>query len=243
VIPFKQKVFSLTRFLPLPERLYRHLHFRGAFTVLMPEGGDALAARAVNDEAGVEAFEPVDRVYTKLQINSSLNGNRIGTNHIALSNQVGTAELFDPGKDHVYSASLNANMLGAEGNKAKCVVPVSTLDAYVEAHGLIEPDLLKIDVEMHEPEVIEGALGVVSRARPAILIELLNAEISTLVGSLLPTYVFFGIVEGDGLYRSDRLDNRAGRNHLALPQDDPRVVLIGNSLEERAFYRLSDRSC
>jgi hypothetical protein len=90
-------------------------------------------------------------------------------------------------------------MLGAEGNRARCVVPVTTLDAYVEAHCLIEPDLLKIDVEMHEPEVIEGALGVISSSRPAILIELLSAELGARVGSLLPTYVFFEVAEGHGL--------------------------------------------
>jgi FkbM family methyltransferase len=292
VIPFKQKVFSLMRSLPVPERLYRHLHFRGAFGVRIPGGGEytmmhhghqlendlfwagygnnwertslrlwvwlardakcifdvgantgtyALAARAVNDKAEVQAFEPVDRVYSKLQINSSLNGNQIGTNNIALSNRAGPAELFDDGKDHVYSASLNAKMLGTEGNRARCVVSVITLDAYVEAHGLIEPDLLKIDVEMHEPEVIEGALGVISRARPAILIELLNAELSARVVSLLSTYVFYEIVEGGGLHRCDRFDDRADRNFLLLPEGDPRVDVIGNWLDETAFSRLAER--
>jgi hypothetical protein len=101
--------------------------------------------------------------------------------------------------------------------------------------------LLKIDVEMHEPEVLEGAQRVINRARPAILVEVLSADIGRRVSEKLPSYVFFEIAEGDGLHRCNRFEDREDRNFLALPEDDPRVPLIGSWMEEAAFYRLAKR--
>ena len=39
-------------------------------------------------------------------------------------------------------------------------------------------DLIKIDVEMHEPEAIEGMIDILKRDRPFILIEILTVEIA-----------------------------------------------------------------
>jgi hypothetical protein len=61
------------------------------FDVGANTGTYALAARAVNAEAEVEAFEPVDRVYTKLQINClSQRKPESAQIDIALSNRTGT---------------------------------------------------------------------------------------------------------------------------------------------------------
>jgi hypothetical protein len=52
---------------------------------------------------------------------------------------------------------------------ASAAVPVTTLDRYIEAHGLPWPDLLKIDVQGYEAEVIRGGIKAMSEAHSVIL--------------------------------------------------------------------------
>ena len=52
------------------------------------------------------------------------------------------------------------------------VVAVERLDHFVERHPVERLDFLKIDVEGHEQSVITGALRVLSKFRPSILMEI-----------------------------------------------------------------------
>ena len=57
-------------------------------------------------------------------------------------------------------------------------VPTITMDAYIENHDIQFLDLVKIDVELHEPAVIEGFLKHLHKFQPAIIIEVLTEEIA-----------------------------------------------------------------
>lgn len=50
-------------------------------------------------------------------------------------------------------------------------VPVTTLDALVAEHALPRVDFIKIDVEGHETEVLDGARQTLARHRPAVYLE------------------------------------------------------------------------
>ena len=52
----------------------------------------------------------------------------------------------------------------------------------VEDSGATAVDLLKIDVETHEPAVLKGFLDLLRRDRPTLLIELLTDEVAAQVG-------------------------------------------------------------
>ena len=51
-------------------------------------------------------------------------------------------------------------------------VPVSTLDNYVLSNNIKKIDLIKIDVESHEPYVIRGAIKTISQFKPIIYLEI-----------------------------------------------------------------------
>ena len=63
-----------------------------------------------------------------------------------------------------------------EGNRGRgwAEVPFTTLDAYCTSNA--PPDLLKIDVEAYQAKAILGGLGMIAKHRPAIVIELHDAD-------------------------------------------------------------------
>ena len=209
---------------------------RNARTVLdigANTGAFALTAKAANPTAHVEAFEPVVRVCEKLSLNAHLNNDAVFVNCLALSDHDGSATLFDSGDAHVYSASLNAAMLGDAGRKAEMVIPVQTLDTFCEEHSLANIDLVKIDTEMHEPEVLAGAQSVLRRDRPAVLIEILDETLGRKAKELMDGYVFFEVNEGTGLTVAEVPGASGERNYLALHATDPRVIVIGDRMAEK----------
>ena len=78
--------------------------------------------------------------------------------------------MFVPGDSHSPGASLEASI----ADKTAChteTVTVTTLDRYA-AEKLKEPvRVIKIDVEGHELAVIQGALDLIRRDKPLLVIE------------------------------------------------------------------------
>jgi hypothetical protein len=74
-------------------------------------------------------------------------------------------------------------------------VPVRRFDSVFEALGLDGLDLVKVDVEGHEPEVLEGMGTLLTKYRPAFLIEVLTDEAGRRLESLIDAlrYVYFDL--------------------------------------------------
>lgn len=150
----------------------------------------ALAAAALNPSAEIHAFEPVARIFDRLVHNVELNGFGIRCHKAGLSDKNGILPLYDTGDDHLYSASFDPDMLpGARSGG----VPAVRLDSF---H--IAPDLIKIDVERHEPSVLRGMR---LDHRPTILLEVLDdrigAEIEDIVRPL--GYDYYRVDELSGV--------------------------------------------
>lgn len=62
-------------------------------------------------------------------------------------------------------------------------VDVMTLDAFAETSGAV-PRFIKIDAENFEPEVLEGAAGLLESARPSLLLETGSDRAAKLAASL-----------------------------------------------------------
>ena len=155
----------------------------GAETILdvgANTGVYALAAAALNPSARVIAFEPVQCICDRLRINAGLNGNRIIVENVAVSDQDGMATLYDTDHEHAYSASLDYQMLGSAYSQSY-EVPTIRLDSYCAAHGIGRVDLMKIDVERHEPEVFRSLRRMLRESTPTVLVEILDAEIGKAV--------------------------------------------------------------
>ena len=122
----------------------------------------SLVAMSVNRGSKVYAFEPVERVFNKLEANCKLNNYQINCYNLALSNKDGEAIFYDTLAEHTYSVTINAT----EQNKdllTKVKTPIMKLSSFVEKEKIKNIDLLKIDVETHEVEVIEGYIEYIKQ--------------------------------------------------------------------------------
>ncbi len=159
----------------------------------------SLTAKAFNQKAKVYAFEPSVNTFDKLKHNCKLNNYDVVCEQIALSNKNGTQTFYDVDNPHQYSASLSPDKLknweGFTGETMDYEVETCTLDSYIERNNINRMDLLKIDVEMHEPEVIEGFSKYMPILKPIVVIEALTEEMTTKLNKLIgPEYVKFRLL-------------------------------------------------
>jgi FkbM family methyltransferase len=138
----------------------------------------SLVASSINRKATVIAFEPVKRTselfIKNLKLNPELNIQLIEK---AVSNRNSIAQFYDLETESQYSASLNEDMLAAYSNRINYEVETVSLDTLDLLHDK-KIDLIKLDVEMHEPEAIEGMIELIRKNRPYFLIEILTDAIA-----------------------------------------------------------------
>lgn len=150
----------------------------------------SLVAKSVNPTSHVHSFEPVKRVYEKLVSNNCLNRYDIDCRQIAVSHYDGEGIIYDLPTEHIYSVTINKNLTNSRLSAVVQPTTVKTtrLDTYIDSSGLEHVDLLKIDVESHEPEVLEGMGVYLGRMKPTILLEVWNDEVGTKIENLLSGY-------------------------------------------------------
>lgn len=164
----------------------------------------ALIAKAVNPKATVIALEPSPSVAKILRQNIQLNGLAIRVEQVAASDTNGQAVFHDYDGELPYSASLDPKM----GGPIKHKVRVARVDDLIEG----PVDLVKIDVEMHEPAVLRGMRTILERDRPTMLIEVLTDKVHREIEEAL-----------SGLdYRWTRIDDgEEWTNYLLEPESRP----------------------
>lgn len=142
----------------------------------------SLLCKTINPSAKIFAFEPVRRTYGQMIKNLTVNNYSIVAEPIAISNISGSQLFYDVDSEHQQSASLSADKLKNPGN---CTDPIveynittSTLDDYIEQNNITNIDLIKIDVELHEPEVIAGFSKHLHSFSPYIVIEVLDNNVA-----------------------------------------------------------------
>lgn len=116
----------------------------------------SMVSKAVNSGAEVHAFEPFKAIYQKLDYNAELNNFKIHTNCKAISNYTGDGVIYTDGGDFAYSVTVNKNLWITDQEPIKMDIKTITLKEYIEQNRITNIDLMKIDVETHEPEVMEG---------------------------------------------------------------------------------------
>ena len=122
----------------------------------------ALAARRVGPAGRVFAVEPNPSAYARLRRMVDSNGlSHCTAERIGLSAAPGEVTLYVPPPSH---HNDDATMVPVEG-WAPTPVPVRTLDECLDEWGVSAVDLLKIDVEGHEPSVVRGAARSLAAGR------------------------------------------------------------------------------
>lgn len=182
----------------------------------------ALIAKAVNPTSKVYAMEPVKRVFKKLKENVTLNNYDIICIEEAASNKDGEAIIFDiPDTEHTYSVTVNKNMYNPDTPTFKQAIKIIKLDTLIEKYNIKQIDLLKIDVETHEPEVLEGYSKNIRLHKPTILIEVLSDEVGIKIESMVSDmgYLYFNIDEDSGITQVDSILKSDYYNFLLCDQE------------------------
>lgn len=157
----------------------------------------SLVTKTLNSAAQVHAFEPIPRTYQKLVQNNTINNYDIICQQIALSDTDGQGNIFDPDTEHNNLATLNAEV--ANKNNIAKTIPIITkkLSTYIKEQNIRRIDLMKIDVEGHEPNVLLGMEEYLNLMRPTMLIEINSDAMGERIEDMLAgkNYLFFNIDE------------------------------------------------
>ena len=117
----------------------------------------------------VEAFEPNQAASADLQ---DYGCPKINLHRVALSRSEGERTLHVPilahGVVNLGWGSLERETLPPSENVTTQIVQTRILDSY----GFQDVVFIKIDVEGHELQVLEGAIETIARCRPVILVEI-----------------------------------------------------------------------
>lgn len=120
-------------------------------------------SRLVGPSGRVFAFEPMDYAFGKLVRNIALNRRRnIEVFRLALSNHNA------PAQEVGYRSSWETS---GERRPERSIVDFRRLDDWCVDHRITRIDLIKLDVDGHEMQVVQGGLASIKRFRPVILVE------------------------------------------------------------------------
>ncbi|MEP6927675.1 MAG: FkbM family methyltransferase, partial [Ginsengibacter sp.] len=92
----------------------------------------SLVAKALKPTSLVYAFEPVERIFKKLQYNQSINQYDTTCMQYAASHENGTAIIYDLPTDHVYSVTVNENLNPPGTRVIPTTIKTIRLDTFIE---------------------------------------------------------------------------------------------------------------
>lgn len=152
----EQEILYLDRIVP-----------EGAITVDVGANCGLYTRKLARLSRRVYAFEPSFDMADLLRRTSASN---VSVHEIALSDKSGNAELFIPQGDRglIYGlASLEPAVSAASRDVVSIKVPTTRLDAIVRRNVAF----VKIDVEGHELNVLNGAIELLEQSQPVFLVE------------------------------------------------------------------------
>ncbi|MEA5510373.1 FkbM family methyltransferase [Crocosphaera sp. UHCC 0190] len=151
-------------------------------------------AKAVGRKGRIYAFEPAKKTQKLLQEMLVLNNiENIKVVQAAISDRPGEAEFIEYTSDQDISwasdfSTLNAPDVNLSRQHISYLVPVTTIDDYVEANNL-QPKAIKIDIEGFELYALYGAKSTLEKYTPYLCIDI-HADVKTGKSALLEVKPF-----------------------------------------------------
>lgn len=187
----------------------------------------SLIAKSVNPHAQLYSFEPITRIYDRLVKNCHLNDFNVKCENFAVSNRNSDGVIYDIPVDHHYLASIDPLELTSWGEGLiEQRVQLKTILSYREENRLMRIDLVKIDVEGHEVEVIEGFGSLIKEMAPKIIVEIKTKDRAVAIEKLVAGvgYIYFSIDEKKGLHAVERIVYGDTRNYLLCMAKDVHII-------------------
>jgi hypothetical protein len=141
----------------------------------------------------------------------------------------GTATIYDTVTEHVYSVTVNKNLNAQDIEVVPTEIKVRRLDSLIEELKIERIDLIKIDVETHEPEVLEGFGKYLEKFKPAMLIEVLNDEVGEKIEALIDgkDYLYFNLDEkSDSVRKVERITKSDYYNYLICSREIAKEIKL-----------------
>jgi len=114
----------------------------------------------------VESFEPNPKIFNVLK---NIKIKNVNTYNIALSNKSGSVDLLIPkGSKGFSNQGASLSSIKVQGVHKSLSIQAKCLDEY----NFLDVNFIKIDVEGHEHEVIEGAKETIKKCKPTMVIEM-----------------------------------------------------------------------
>lgn len=189
----------------------------------------SLVAKAINPATKVYAFEPLKQMFAKLKLNNDLNKYDIRCVEKAASDRNGKAIIYETGSDHIAAASLNAETRQYGNLDIETEIEAVTMDTFIEENNVGKIDLIKIDVECHEPNVIQGYRKYLSSHKPDFLIEVLTDDVGERLQQLFNGlgYQYFNIDDKNGTIRkTDRILKSDYFNYLVCTEESAKQLKL-----------------
>jgi len=120
------------------------------------------AASRHNKNATIHVFEPEPSALRGLTDRFKANPS-VTLNHSAVAETSGSMDFY------VIKAAAGTNSLSKVPGAVAVTVPVTTIDAYCNAHGISSIDFMKCDVEGFDSHVIQGAKNLLSAGGVGVL--------------------------------------------------------------------------
>jgi FkbM family methyltransferase len=200
----------------------------------------SLVTAKLNPRLRAVAFEPNPRMFELLSKNKQLNAlSNLTVEQVALSNREGEGRLFLNGSD--MSASLTPEFQSSF-NPVTGSVPVKTmtLDKYVEEHAVEGSLVLKVDVEGHEREFLDGAERTLEMRKPDMILEVLENFDAAMIARFKSLGYRFYKITHRGLLKSEKVQlTRIGDftffNYLFTTRAEGEMYRISAKMRERAL--------
>ena len=140
-----------------------------------------IAAKKLNNNGKIYAFEPSDRVYNQFEENIKLNSfNNIFLYKVGMSDKAGSLEFHvcaDDAYNSLGSVPLREILYTTE-------IQVSSIDEFCKENDITRIDVLKIDTEGAESSVIEGGKNMLKGDNAPIIFSEYNRHVQS-IGNLM----------------------------------------------------------
>jgi FkbM family methyltransferase len=211
-----QSISLLTKFL----HISRPLTF---WDVGANTGTYGLLVCALSKGARVVFIEPQKELCEIIQKNLDLNNFSAYVLNMGLSNRVGKAKIYREIGTLPYSVTIDGGSGKARFNTdstiEEVVVDVSTAENLIRFLNIPKPDIVKLDVEKHELEVLDGFKGQMGST--IFLIEVLSDRIAKRIQEFFPEidYVYININDKTHSFRfTNQIEKSDFWNYLVLPR-------------------------